>query len=719
MNFKKISIFVIFALSIANNALALKEEREVQDSNPVVDAFELPLATTQNLAKAIFDLGDIVVNGKRLGSPFGEHVTQNVSSTQVIPNEDIQLMGARNLPEALESLPGVIFSDLSGNGEEPTLDLRGFNEGQDFIFLLDGVRLNEPKSNNINFPLIPINLIERIEISRGGESFLYGEGANGGVVNIVGLFPAEDGAHAKIKSLVGSFGEWSESFEASAKQKNYGIYMTGDVYHIQGFRQNSSVEKENFYTKVMWDVFEKGRVGLTYLYANAFLDRSGSIRETYLRLFGREATERPRNFSDLESNLGIVDFSFAPIESLVVSSNLFLRQTSELSVVNFATFDTNDNELVLDVDTWGFTLQVDHQREILWGVSEGVLFGIDYTKNKIDEEDYARSKSTLQRLSQTVDSNSQKEALGVFSKVSLSWNERLGGYYGIRYDTLEFTNDDLVNVGNNQPVDFSKISQSINAQYQIIKPLAFSVTHSRSFGAPTLADLYSNPLFGSSTALKPEETSNTEAGLRWQDEKFLVKSAVFLNRRVNEIGFDPNLIDGDHPFGRNTNFGKTKRVGIETLAESQITPWLRLRGSHTYIDAFFASNTPTAQISGKHIPLVPRNRFAASMFVKPIQDLGLNFDMIAVDRQVLGNDVTNERNGDRLPAYAVFNLGAIYKFKNWEFSFQIRNLFDEEYEIAGTLGAAPSVFNTDHTVEDNFFVPAPGRSYRGAVSYSW
>ena len=53
------------------------------------------------------------------------------------------------------------------------------------------------------------------------------------------------------------------------------------------------------------------------------------------------------------------------------------------------------------------------------------------------------------------------------------------------------------------------------------------------------------------------------------------------------------------------------------------------------------------------------------------------------------------------------------------FSFKVRNLFDEDYESAGSVGAAYSSFNTDHTVEDNFFVPAPGRSYGAAVSRTW
>src|SRR3989338_918910 len=311
MNCKLIGF--IFLLILATSQIATADTQDSTDTknikpqlNVVKEVLDLPFKATERVVTSIFDLGNIAVTGKRLGSPFGEFVANTVSSTQVITKEELELSGARNLPEALAQTPGVILSDLVGNGEEPTLDYRGFNEGQDFIFLLDGVRLNEPKSNNINFPLIPVSLVDRIEVSRGGASFLYGEGAMGGVANIVGLFPKENGVHSKIKSFAGSFGEWGENFETNIKQGNMGVYMTGDTTHTRGFRQNTSVEKQDLYAKLVWDVCEKARLGLTALYANADLDRSGSIRETYLKRFGREATERPRNFANLESTLGIL-----------------------------------------------------------------------------------------------------------------------------------------------------------------------------------------------------------------------------------------------------------------------------------------------------------------------------------------------------------------------------------------------------------------------------
>ncbi len=694
--------------------------------------FGICWAQDQNIPEkntgTFFDLGNIFVGSKRLPSPFGEFVSDSVSSTSVVTRNALERKGSKTLPEALQEVPSLALTDLVGNGEEPTLDFRGFNEGQEVVFLLDGVRLNEPKSNNINFSLLPISMLNRVEISRGGSSFLYGEGAVGATVNLSTRRPLQDGFSGTLTSFAGSFNEWGEVFEVSAKEKNLALYLTGELTHREGFRQNSSVEKENFYSKFFWEVSEKMKTSFTFLHGWAHLDRSGSIRESLLQALGREATERPRNFAELESDLGIFDFIFLPQEEISVTGNFFLKKTSELSVANFATFVTNDNELVLDTDSFGFTLQAEHSKNIPWNLNENLILGVDFVHHGIDEEDFSRSKATLQRIAQTVDSDSTKEATGIFSKLSVSWNERVGAYYGLRYDAIRFKNEDRINLDNNQPSNLSKISQSAGISYQIVEPLAASVTYSHSFKAPNLSDLYANPLFGGNPALKPEESSDLEAGLRFSQWGTLIKSTCFMIRRTNEIGFDPGFTDPPFIFGRNNNFGKTLRTGIENFVEWRPFSFFRTYASHTYTEAIFKSNLnadPFAtdpfenQISGDHIPMVPRNRWSAGVGAEPVKNLKIDLDMISVSKQVLTNDINNDRNGRRLPAYTVFNLNTSYEWEGWRLSFEINNLFDEQYEAGGSLGAAPSPFNTDPTVEDNFFVPAPGRSYGVTLRYSW
>src|SRR5438309_12115501 len=78
-----------------------------------------------------------------------------------------------------------MFNEV-GNEFEQRIDLRGFN-GQPVTgtsVFVDGVRVNEPDFNAVNYYLIPVETIDRIEIIPGALA-IYGKYAMGCVINII------------------------------------------------------------------------------------------------------------------------------------------------------------------------------------------------------------------------------------------------------------------------------------------------------------------------------------------------------------------------------------------------------------------------------------------------------------------------------------------------------------------------------------------------------
>src|SRR2546430_2296202 len=94
------------------------------------------------------------------------------------------------LPEALERLPGVSLPSEQGNRLQPDLSLRGFTISPvtglppGLSVFLDGVRLNEPTVEEVNFDLIPLEDVERVDVVRG-PSVLFGRNTLGGAINLV------------------------------------------------------------------------------------------------------------------------------------------------------------------------------------------------------------------------------------------------------------------------------------------------------------------------------------------------------------------------------------------------------------------------------------------------------------------------------------------------------------------------------------------------------
>ena len=116
----------------------------------------------------------------------------------------IRTSGADTLQEFLALRSDFVVFDEVGNGVESTADLRGFNTGSlatSALVVVDGVRINEPDTGYVNFELIPLSDVERVEVIRGSSSALFGEGGLGGVVNVATR--RGDGASRRDASVSG------------------------------------------------------------------------------------------------------------------------------------------------------------------------------------------------------------------------------------------------------------------------------------------------------------------------------------------------------------------------------------------------------------------------------------------------------------------------------------------------------------------------------------
>ncbi len=98
------------------------------------------------------------------------------------PPREIQERGARTLDEALTLVPGL-FVRTGGEGS-PRIDIRGFRT-RHVQLLLDGIPINSTFDGQFDPSTIGVENIAAIKVTTGGGSVLYGEGGNGGVINII------------------------------------------------------------------------------------------------------------------------------------------------------------------------------------------------------------------------------------------------------------------------------------------------------------------------------------------------------------------------------------------------------------------------------------------------------------------------------------------------------------------------------------------------------
>ncbi len=149
-------------------------------------------------------------------------ITRAPSVATVITAQDMQAMGATDLDEILETVPGLHVS-RNNIGYAPIYNIRGINSqfNPQVLVLLNGARMNSVflGDRGLVWGGYPLENIARIEVIRGPGSALYGADAYAGVINIVTKSAAEIGG-TEAGARAGSFntrdawvlhgGKWGE-----------------------------------------------------------------------------------------------------------------------------------------------------------------------------------------------------------------------------------------------------------------------------------------------------------------------------------------------------------------------------------------------------------------------------------------------------------------------------------------------------------------------------
>jgi iron complex outermembrane receptor protein len=119
------------------------------------------------------------------GSP--KSVAQSAAVASVITAEQIKRMGATELHEVLETVPGM-HASLQSVSSDYSYSVRGIQNAtnSELLFLLNGTRISTPlRGGLMTGKEIPVTAIQQIEIIRGPGSALYGADAFAGVINII------------------------------------------------------------------------------------------------------------------------------------------------------------------------------------------------------------------------------------------------------------------------------------------------------------------------------------------------------------------------------------------------------------------------------------------------------------------------------------------------------------------------------------------------------
>lgn len=212
----------------------------------------------------VIELEKIVVTNRRAGSSLGE-VSENV---QVINQDEIRQLPARDLSEALSCIPGVYIEPRRGFGRAASLSIQGSDSRQVRV-MIDGIPLNTQASGQVNPAKFPIENVHRIEVIKGASSSMWGSSL-GGVINVI----TKDTGNTLIPqgSLTNSFAEFrtkKESFDLSGKAADLGYYIFSSYMESGGRGPKDDVLEKKAFAKLSYDLKEMGKVAGSFGFSQA------------------------------------------------------------------------------------------------------------------------------------------------------------------------------------------------------------------------------------------------------------------------------------------------------------------------------------------------------------------------------------------------------------------------------------------------------------------
>lgn len=710
------------------------------------------------------------------------HVPANV---QTVSGKQLEEQESLNLPEFMaRQLPSVNVNEIQGNPYQQNINYRGFTASpllgtpQGMSIYLDGVRINEPFGDTVNWELLPNSAIAGMDLIPGSNP-AFGLNTLGGAIAI----RTKDGfnhAGSKLELSGGSFGRSNVELEHGGHSGPIGWYIAGDWFREDGWRDFSHSDAKQLFGKLSFRN-AAGELDLSVTHAVTRMTGNGLLPESMLAARREQIFTQPditrNNLTQLALN-GRLWLS----DTQSLSGNVYFRHNRTRTLNGdlndeFAggPFDgISDDESAANNRTR--TTQRGTGASGQWNLTTerqqlGVGASVDYARMRFSQTQEIGVIDASRGVAPTADpvlenalhGTTRTSSLFITDTVTLAKNLHLTA--AARYNTSRVTTrDDLNLTPPNLDGDHSyhKLNPALGLSWQIEPALNAYAGFSQGNRIPTPIELGcadpANPCtlpnsMASDPYLKQVVARTLEAGMRGKLAGDIHWNAgVYRTLSTDDILF----VGTSHSAGYFTNYGKTRRQGVELgLNGSQHRVDWQI--NYSYLQATFrsaacllAANNSTAGTSaacpasdeievskGDQIPGMPNHSLKLGLSWRALDWLRVGGNVQAFSSQYArGNENNQHQAGTvggetflgagKIPGYAILNLNAEASLGGgWQVFAKINNVFDKHYATAAALavnpfdGAGSFQNNSAAWSHETFVAPGAPRSAWAGVRYSF
>lgn len=732
----------------------------------ILAAYAMPqLALAENRAEAI-ELGKIEVVGVTPLSSLGVPINQVPSNVQVAKAKDIQDQHGLSIADYMsQNMAGVNINEAQNNPYQPDVNFRGFTASplvgtpQGLSVYQDGVRVNEPFGDTVNWDLIPQNAISSIALMPGSNP-LFGLNTLGGAVSV----QTKSGEHnpgGGIQLSGGSWGRKAVEGEYGGKLDNgVSYFFAGNKFKEDGWRDASPSDVLQGFAKLGWSN-DKTDVDVSFTGADNELTGNGYQAQSMLQTLGRQSIYTKPDIT--KNKLAFINAKVSTwlSDEFLFTSNAYYRKNRTSSYngdLNGNWAIIGDKEGVINQGktsqkSYGLGAQltwVTEKNQLTAGASADLArIGFEQTSQLFSTFDTARGLGgTLDPANTDVLLNGRSRTWSVFATDTYNVTSKLALTASGRYNNTRINNEDLQLASGpgslSGAATYQRFNPALGFTYSFVPELNVYAGYNEGNRAPSIVEMgcsdpavpcnLPNAMAGDPPTLNQVVAKTFEGGVRGK----LGKTANWSMSAYHATNSDDLQFIAANTAGTGyfKNVGDTRRVGLD-LSLSAVTGDFRWSAGYSFIKATYestfdiASNVNSSNIGGvitvnpgDNIPGIPKHqfKFRTEWRAMPTWTIGATAVLFA-DQYARGNE-NNQHQADsatyfgsgKIGGYGVLNLDTRYTLANtgWQVFAKVNNVFDRDYYTSAMLGTngftANGAFANGTGANETFLAPGAPRA---------
>ena len=562
------------------------------------------------------DLDEVVVSESKIDIPF----SKKYRSVEVIDSKSIVESGVNNVVDLLQQVSGVDLRKRGVPGTQADLYIRGGGFDQTLL-LIDGMKMDDIQTGHHTLNLLlPIQLIERIEIIKGPASRIFGQNAFNGAINIVTkTLPKSDKKLFEVMVSNPTFGSFKQfGFLINSRlllKEKFNAQLTFSRSKSDGYRYNTDYSNDFFFFKseiktkknpiIITSGFTEKKFGANGFYA------SPSAVDQY--------EETQASFVGISTVFGS--------EKLLIRPKLYWRrgQDEYIYIRNNPSVYRNlhiTNKIYLD---FSFSKLFDSSR---------LNFGIDLSSSSISSNNLGKHNRFTSSLYADYTFKTKDNKLSFSPGFSVS--------------------------------NFSDMSThffpGVDIGFDLSEKINLYANYGKTYRIPTYTDLYySDRNTIGNPNLNPEHAITNEIGIKYSNENIDISSSYFLRKSSNIIDY---VKQSEQDKWEATNIRNLDTNGFDFNFLFKISPNNSLRLGYTYLfDKSYVSEVNYSRYAINSLRHQLNTRLALKYSNKITHTLINRF---------------GERSNN--VSHIVYDSNLKYQLSNNSYFFiNVNNIFNEEY----------------------------------------